>query len=474
VGQSRRAVALALVGAGLALALLPGATNAATVQTFIPDQGPGGTFTFSSLGIRYSAEAGEVNRVNASATPPISAETPVPGRVDFSDPAGINPGPGCSRPDPTDSTRASCTVPAADIFDTEIRLFDGADHARITGAFNRLVLMEGGEGADDLGASSAGVNPVDPPTVTFVGGRGNDVMSGGPGLDTFIEDQAGNGADVFNGGAGDADTVSYRRRNRGLRLSLDGRANDGAPGEGDQIRSGVEGIVGGPRADRISGNRSANGLFGGGGEDRLSGGSGGDLLEAGPGRTRDRLDGGRGDDLVVGNSGSNRVKGGPGFDRIKVGRGADRIDARDRATDDISCGGGRDLLRIDRLDFFVRGCERVRRKGSPAAVALSFVFVEDIRGPGSLKSEIACPRDGPRRCRGRVIIRLGARTIGTERFDLGRGEVKDVSAELRESDSLRAPALVRVRSRDRSGRLRETGRRRLVIGCSPFGCLGRV
>ncbi len=462
MGQPRT-ISLALAAAGLALALLPGAAGAATVQTF-PDQRP-----IATLGVRYSAQPGEVNRVDASVIPADVSGFPVPGRIDFSDPAGINPGPGCSRPNPSDSTRASCTVPVADTPGAEIRLLDGADHARITGPISGEVLMEGGEGDDDLGVSS----PLQPP-VTFAGGAGNDVMRGGDGADTFIEDAATNGADVFIGGAnlfGSQDTVSYRRRTRGLSLSLDGRANDGAPGEGDRIGSDVEGIVGGRRADRISGNRSANGLFGGGGEDRLSGGSGGDLLEAGPGRTRDRLDGGRGDDLVVGNSGPNRVKGGSGFDRIKVGRGADRIDASDRATDDISCGGGSDLLRIDRLDFFVRGCERVRRAGSPAAVPLSFVFLEDIRGPGSLKSEIACPRDGPRRCRGRVIIRLGARTIGTERFDLGRGEVKDVSAELRESDSLRAPALVRVRSRDRRGRLRETRRRNLVVDCSPFGCL---
>lgn len=467
-----RTVSLALAAAGLTLALLPGAAQAATVQTFP------GPRTDAQLGVRYSAQAGEVNRVNASVFfAGVAGDRS--GRVDFVDPAGINPGPGCSRPNPSDSTRASCTVFNLTLgpVPAEIRLLDGADQARITGPNFEEVLMEGGDGADDLSASSADfLGGLLPPAVTFVGGRGNDVMTGGPGADTFTEDAAANGADVFIGGAnlfGSRDTVSYRRRTRGLSLSLDGRANDGAPGEGDRIGSDVEGIVGGRRADRISGNRSANGLFGGGGEDRLSGGSGGDLLEAGPGRTRDRLDGGRGDDLVVGNRGPNRVRGGSGFDRIKAGRGADRIDARDRATDDVSCGGGSDLLRIDRLDFFVRGCERVRRAGSPAAVPLSFVFVEDIRGPGSLKSEIACPRDGPRRCRGRVIIRLGARTIGTESFDLGRGQSRRVFMELSESDSLNAPALVRVRSRDRRGRLRETRRRNLVVDCSPFGCLGR-
>lgn len=437
------------------------------MQTFTP-----GPRTVSTLGVRYSAEAGEMNRVSASAISPIFSETEptVPGRVDFSDPAGIKPGPGCSRPNPSDSTRASCTVPPTDILGAEIRLLDGADHARITGAISGEVLMEGGEGADDLGVSSSLQ-----PSVTFAGGAGNDVMNGGSGADTFVEDAAANGADVFNGGTnlfGSQDTVSYVRRNRGLRLSLDGRANDGAPGEGDRISSDVEGVVGGRRADRISGNRAANELVGAGGADRLSGGSGGDRLVAGPGRTRDRLDGGRGDDLLEGSRGSNRLIPGPGFDRIKAGRGADRIDARDRATDDVSCGPGPDLLLTDRLDFFVRGCERVRRTGSPSAVAVSFSFAEDIRGPGSLKSEIACPRDGPRRCRGRAIISLGGRTIGTERFDLARGELKRVFAELRESDSLAAPGLVRVRSRDRMGRLREA-RRRLIVKCGPFGCLGR-
>ncbi|HEV8627921.1 MAG TPA: calcium-binding protein [Acidimicrobiia bacterium] len=69
----------------------------------------------------------------------------------------------------------------------------------------------------------------------IAGGDGNDVLDGGPGDDSFDEDSKPNGADQIIGGEGN-DTVDYSTRQGGMvTVTLDGVANDGAPGEGDNV-----------------------------------------------------------------------------------------------------------------------------------------------------------------------------------------------------------------------------------------------
>ena len=60
--------------------------------------------------------------------------------------------------------------------------------------------------------------------------------------DVFDEEGNANGADVFNGGAA-ADAVDYGGRQRPVGGDNDGVADDGAPGEGDDVRPDVEQVT---------------------------------------------------------------------------------------------------------------------------------------------------------------------------------------------------------------------------------------
>ena len=70
---------------------------------------------------------------------------------------------------------------------------------------------------------------------SLAGGDGDDVLLGGDGDDTFDEATAANGADEIVGGAGN-DKVNYSTRETGITATSDGVANDGAPGERDNIK----------------------------------------------------------------------------------------------------------------------------------------------------------------------------------------------------------------------------------------------
>jgi Ca2+-binding RTX toxin-like protein len=134
---------------------------------------------------------------------------------------------------------------------------------------------------------------------TLTGGLGADTANGGDGQDTF--DQAGpggDGGDLFNGGAGSADRVSYARRHVAVHVDLDGTADDGYGAEGDNLQSDVEQVIGGSADDTLTGSAGANLLLGGSGNDTLSGLAGPDTLSGDAGD--DSLLGGTGDDTLTG------------------------------------------------------------------------------------------------------------------------------------------------------------------------------
>ena len=103
------------------------------------------------------------------------------------------------------------------------------------------------------------------------------------------------------------------------------------------------------RADRLTGTIAGDSLKGLGGNDVLTGLAGDDCLSGG--RGRDRLSGGPGNDTL---------SGGPGKNRYSGGSGKDRINARNRVSERVNCGPGKDRARVDAGDRTV-GCERVRR-----------------------------------------------------------------------------------------------------------------
>jgi RTX calcium-binding nonapeptide repeat (4 copies) len=223
--------------------------------------------------------------------------------------------------------------------------------------------------------------PLGPLTVTL--GDQNDTIATAAGAPAISVD-AGAGNDVlldavrspgtaFNGDVG-VDRSDYTGRGEPLSVSMNGIADDGASGEGDNI-AGDE-VIGGSGDDTISGNSGANGLVGGDGndfltagigDDSLDGGAGNDTLDGGP--NNDTLRGGDGADQLIGAAGADLLVGGPGPDAISGGDGNDTISAADGVAETINCGAGIDTVVADlgaggATDTRI-GCENVTGPAAP-------------------------------------------------------------------------------------------------------------
>ena len=149
--------------------------------------------------------------------------------------------------------------------------------------------LEGSPHADVL-TGNAGANLV-------FGGGGNDTLRGGAGDDRlypsmgFTRLDGGPGSDWLAGHAGDDyargyEWAVYDASSAGVTVSLAAGTGSGGDAEGD-ILHGIDGLIGSPHADTLTGNTRGNELVGGAGDDTLDGGglSPGhwDYLEGGPG-----------------------------------------------------------------------------------------------------------------------------------------------------------------------------------------------
>ncbi len=131
---------------------------------------------------------------------------------------------------------------------------------------------------------------------TVTGGDGIDTVNGGSNKDTFAEGPAASGADLLIGGSG-IDVVSYASRVAAITVTINNIANDGAPGEADNVKTDVENLIGGSAGDTLKSNGTtpANKLLGRagadtfnvvdgiGGNDTIDGGADGDTCTADPG-----------------------------------------------------------------------------------------------------------------------------------------------------------------------------------------------
>jgi hypothetical protein len=183
---------------------------------------------------------------------------------------------------------------------------DDADQV-LTGIENATV--SGAGGADQIsgeGALSTG-NPFPTPLTLsgdagndkLTGGAASDVVSGGAGKDTFNALKTADGADLFVGGV-DPDTASYGKRAGAVSLDPGGGANDGSPGEGDNIGSDVEKLTGGKGGDAIGdGGLAVANTF--------KGGAGNDNLNSVDGLNNDTVDGGNGTDTCTTDAGDTRL-----------------------------------------------------------------------------------------------------------------------------------------------------------------------
>ena len=194
--------------------------------------------------------------------------------------------------------------------------------------------LNGGPGRDTLNANAGNdtlLGGDDGDSLT--GGDGNDALDGGGARDTL---RPGLGADAVAGGEG-FDVVTYSERGGPVSVSLDDQPGDGAAGEGDNIASDVEDVVGGAGSDVISGSAADNVLDGGGGDDRIDGAGGVDTYT-----------GGDGNDVLL---------------------------ARDGNREQVDCGGGMDAATGDEVDLLA-GCE---------SVDVSAALVADFDGDGVRK-----------------------------------------------------------------------------------------
>jgi Ca2+-binding RTX toxin-like protein len=167
---------------------------------------------------------------------------------------------------------------------------------------------------------------------TLVGGGGNDYLEGGEGNDMFPQGASSDGADTIVGGEG-IDTVWYGDRTAAVVVSLDGLANDGAAGEGDNVGTDVENVKGGAGNDTLTGNDAANRLMGGAGNDTLRGLGGNDVLLGEDGN--DKLYGGPGADIEDGGPGNDTFYQGStpdGADLLIGGTGYDIVNYASRTT----------------------------------------------------------------------------------------------------------------------------------------------
>jgi Ca2+-binding RTX toxin-like protein len=168
----------------------------------------------------------------------------------------------------------------------------------------------------------------------LAGGAGNDVVRGGTNMDFHFMGGGVDGRDTILAGS-NFSIVDYGGRAFGVTVSLQSGANDGVPGEGDDIQGSVEQLVGGRGGDTLLAlptSSLSHHLIGGDGIDTLEGGKGNDVL-----------DGGKAEDTMNANGGD------------------DFIDADDGVGEIINCGAGTDTAEADSLDGFF-ACE-TRRVG---------------------------------------------------------------------------------------------------------------
>ena len=223
-------------------------------------------------------------------------------------------------------------------------------------------------GDDAVRAAYPGFNfPLDvdagPGNDTLTGGGGADTLRGGDGHDWL---EGALGADVFRGGAGN-DTADYSSRTSSLDVTLDGAANDGASGEGDNVMGDVETVLGGSGNDRLVGSAANNALYGNGGDDTLDGGRGSDMVFGGAGDdTLLAAEGASGGGGASGSFGRDHYAGGAGFDTLDYSGRAARLDIRlDRYATALGAGRDRDTLR--ELEGAVGGSGNDRIEGTPFA-----------------------------------------------------------------------------------------------------------
>jgi hypothetical protein len=357
--------------------------------------------------------------------------------------AELSGGPGADLLDATGSDGASVTY-ADHTEGVTVRLNGLADDGAPGEGDNVLgpvTGITGGEGDDRLEAGPAASSLVgaggddtlvgSPQGDSLNGGDGDDGLSGGDGNDHLT---GAGGADDLSGGAG-IDEAAYGGA-QPLQLSIGDGANDGAAGEGDDIRGDIEALAGGSGDDVLIGDAGANRLIAFGGQDVLRGGAGADKL----------IGWGDGDELDAG-SGADRVEAG-WLDRPLLADGeTDRLDCRRRAP--AIEADAFDVLHACAPSVIVRRASRVRSGGLLVLVA-------------------RCPAESAVPCRGRLWVKRFRGRRVSRRVRFGPLDPGDrTRLRIRLAGHIRRGACLLATTRTRRG----DGLRSVTVARSGLGCL---
>ncbi|MBB6626515.1 hypothetical protein H5V45_04175 [Nocardioides sp. KIGAM211] len=221
---------------------------------------------------------------------------------------------------------------------------------------------------DGKGAGDAFVRPGygdDAVTVTSPARVGIDAERTSDGRDTLTLPPLPDGYDPTTTTDPVQVSWSYRRRTTPVSVTTDGVADDGAPGEGDDVPTRTISVSGGHADDTIdtrrstaAGPQSYHSIFGNGGADDITTSPWLDAVQAGAGddhvtvvgtAAQTSLDGAdtvyadAGADVVVGSAAAESVDGGPGDDLVQ-GHGGDDSLTGGRGDDVLHGGDGDDQL----------------------------------------------------------------------------------------------------------------------------------
>jgi hypothetical protein len=201
---------------------------------------------------------------------------------------------------------------------TRVWLLGGDAYDRFESRFSPYaVTVRAGGGGDEIYAGPTADDLEGGPGGDYIDGwSGDDVLRGQAGRDTL---RPSTGADLIEGGT-QFDRADYGDRTAGVTVTIGTGADDGEPGEGDNVLADVEDAAGGAGNDKLVGTAGANELIGGGGADELIGGTGFDVFFGGP--------------------------------------GDDRLLAQDGAADQVTCADGADTAFVDAVDALSE-CEAV-------------------------------------------------------------------------------------------------------------------
>ncbi len=477
------------------------AAGALALAAAIPAAAQAATITYEGDTLVYTAAPGETNR-----TGPWEGVVDE-SRVTISDGFGVTVTSQSGRCAPI-ADRFECEVPARMVFhlgdgedsltvsslkwDIPIDVYGGDGNDDLSGyalsSKSQTQLLDGGAGNDKLSAAHGNdVLRGGPGDDEVDGGDGNDTVEGGDGNDTLYGDHYGEpGTDTIDGGAGfdrmDSDYVDPEKDfNPPVAISFDGAANDGRPGENDNIvgveklDSSVPGTFTGSagaddffvKAGFSPAVSTVNALAG---NDKLVGHDHAETIDGGPGD--DTIEGGLNDDTLIGGPGKDKILGDSSQDTCnflacRIAFGNDTIDARDGEQDSIDCGVGDDRATVDAMDV-VANCEHVDSGGAAPGAGGG-----KLNGPKrytrrALRKGIAIDWDCAAACTVKLTLtadRKTAKRLGAKVLVAGKRSIAQAGA-VHFRAKLTKPA------RKRLGRLR-TGRGTIAVAVAQNGATER-